>query len=794
MADEQKTKLRLEIAHVLFIDIVGYSKLLIDEQAEALQELNQIVRDTEAAREAEAAGHLIRLPTGDGMALVFTSSAEPPVECALQISEAMRNRSTLQVRMGVHSGPVHQVEDVNQRTNIAGAGINIAQRVMDCGDAGHILLSKHVADDLEQYRQWRPLLHDLGECEVKHGVRLHLVNLCGDGIGNEAMPEKIRCLQPLTSERRTPINYWPWLAAAALLIAAALAFGLFRFVGSRSRQAADINPVPEKSVAVLPFENLSDEKQNAYFADGVQDEILTDLAKVADLKVISRTSVMQYKSDVARNLREIGRQLGVAHLLEGSVQRASNRIRVNAQLIDARTDAHLWAQTYDRDLADVFAIQSEIAKAIADQLQAKILPHEQHEIEKPPTKDVAAFDLYVRAITEIDTASQSDQPKDHLLLAVSLLEQAVQRDPAFVDAYCRAARAHDQLYLFGEDHTAQRLTLAEEAVNAALRLQSESPEAHLARAGHLYSKLDFDGARAEIAIVRRTLPNDPRAFEWSGYIDRRQGRWDESTRNLKRAVEFDPNNRFLLQQIANSYDSLREYAKEAAMLDRAISLKPDDLDTRIGRAQCEVFWKADPRPMHDALASARDSANPGRFAANRVFLAFAERDPAGGMQALAALGERTFGPNAFQYPRAFGDGIFARLKGDAAAAQTSFTRARAIQEKIAQAQPEYGPALCILGLIDAGLGRKEDALREADRSAELMPLSKDSINGAHLIKMVALIYAWTGEKDRGIEQLKRAVKIPGAGHYGELKLFPHWDPLRGDPRFEQIVASLAPKE
>jgi TolB-like protein/class 3 adenylate cyclase/Tfp pilus assembly protein PilF len=793
MAEEQKTRLRLEIAHVLFIDIVGYSKLLIDEQAEALQQLNQIVRDTEAAREAEAAGDLIRLPTGDGMALVFTSSAEAPVECALQMSEAMRNRSTLQVRMGVHSGPVHQVEDVNQRSNIAGGGINIAQRVMDCGDAGHILLSKHVADDLEQYRQWRPLLHDLGECEVKHGVRLHLVNLCGDGIGNEAMPEKIRCLQPQTSERRTRIRYWPWLAAAALLIAAALAFGLFRFVGSRSRQAVDIGPIPEKSVAVLPFENLSDEKQNAYFADGVQDEILTDLAKVADLKVISRTSVMQYKSDVARNLREIGRQLGVAHLLEGSVQRASNRIRVNAQLIDARTDAHLWAQTYDRDLADVFAIQSEIAKAIADQLQAKILPHEQHEIEKPPTKDVAAFDLYVRATTEIDAAPQSDEPKDHLLTAINLLEQAVQRDPAFVDAYCQIAKAHDQLYLFGEDHTTQRLALAEQAVNTALRLQGDSPEAHLARAGHLYSKLDFNGARSEIAIAQRSLPNNPRAFEWSGYIDRRQGRWDESTRNLERAVELDPNNLLLLQQTATSYNSLREYAKEAAMLDRAISLKPDDLDTRIGRAQCDVVWKADVRPMHDLLASAHNAANPSRFAANRVFLAFAERDPVGGMQALAALGERTWGPNAFQFPRAAGEGIFARLKGDTAAARASFARARAIQEKVVQAQPEYGPALCILALIDAGLGRKEDALREADRAGELMPLSKDSINGGFLIKTVAMIYAWTGEKDRAIDQLQRALQIPATGHYGELKLFPHWDPLRGDPRFEKIVASLAPK-
>ncbi|PYI78705.1 MAG: hypothetical protein DMF04_02310 [Verrucomicrobia bacterium] len=305
--------------------------------------------------------------------------------------------------------------------------------------------------------------------------------------------------------------------------------------------------------------------------------------------------------------------------------------------------------------------------------------------------------------------------------------------------------------------------------------------------------MDFDGARAEIAIVRRNLPNDPRAFEWSGYIDRRQGRWDESTRNLERAVEFDPNNRFLLQQIANSYDSLREYAKEAAMLDRAISLKPDDLDTRIGRAQCEVFWKADPRPMHDALASARDSANPGRFAANRVFLALAERDPAGGMQALDALGENTFGPNAFQYPRALGEGIFSRLKGDAATAQAGFARARVIQEKVVQAQPDYGPALCILGLIDAGLGRKEDALREADRAGELMPLSKDAINGAYLVRLVAMIYAWTGEKDRAVDQLKRSVQLPAGGSYGELKLFPHWDPLRGDPRFDQIVASLAPK-
>jgi TolB-like protein/class 3 adenylate cyclase/Flp pilus assembly protein TadD len=798
VAEEQKTKLRLEVAHVLFIDIVGYSKLLIDEQTDALQQLNQIVRNTEAAREAELADQLIRLPTGDGMALVFTTSAETPVECAVQISEGLRAQSGLQVRMGVHSGPVHQVADVNERTNIAGAGINIAQRVMDCGDAGHILLSKHVADDLEQYRQWRSLLHDLGECEVKHGVRLHLFNLYGDAVGNSATPEKIKCAESTGTGRSPLAKKWPWLFAAALLIAGALAFGLFRLVGSRAPQSADIAPqaATEKSIAVLPFENLSDEKQNAYFADGVQDEILTDLAKVADLKVISRTSVMQYKSGVARNLREIGRQLGVAHLLEGSVQRAVNRIRVNAQLIDARTDAHLWAQTYDRDLADVFAIQTEIASAIADQLQAKILPRERHEMEKQPTKDLAAYDLYLRGIAEFEQAPQSDQPKDHLLAAIALLEQAVQRDPAFIAAYCRLGRAHDVIYLFGEDHTPARLALAEQAINTALQLQPDSPEAHLARADYLYSKLDYEGARAEIAIARRSLPNNVRAFELSGYIDRRQGRWEESTRNLQRAIELDPNNVFLLQQIASSYEAMRQYANEVALLDRAISLRPDDLDTRLGRAQIEVFWKANPRPMRDVIASAisRDPANAHRLATTRVFLAFAERDADSGLQALADLGEKTFGPNAFQFPRAAGDGIFARLKGDTAAAQASFARARAIQEKIVMAQPDYAPAVCILGLIDAVLGRKEDALREAARAAELMPPSKDSINGAHLVRLVAMIYAWLGEKDRAIDQLQRAVQIPAGGSYGELKLFPQWDPLRGDPRFESIIASLAPKD
>src|SRR5947199_3799849 len=390
MVTEIKKEIALEIAHVLFIDIVGYSKLLIDEQRDYLHTLNEVVRETDSFRAAEAAGKLTRLPTGDGMALVFATTPDAPVSCALQVSKALRSHPELRVRMGIHSGPVSGITDVNDRSNVAGAGINLAQRVMDCGDAGHILLSKHVADDLEQYRQWRSHLHDLGECEVKHDVRVHVVNLYTDELGNQAVPEKLRqvkATQPapaIAASEPKPARRSRGLTAALIIVAALVGAGGFYIFSHRSGAKA----IPEKSIAVLPFENLSEEKANAFFTDGVQDQILTDLSQIADLKVISRTSVMQYKAGM-RNLREIGQQLGVAHVVEGSVQRAANKIRVNAQLLDARTDAHLWAQTYDRDLADVFAIQSEIAKAIADQLQAKLSPNEKKAIEQPPTADLA---------------------------------------------------------------------------------------------------------------------------------------------------------------------------------------------------------------------------------------------------------------------------------------------------------------------------------------------------------------------------------------------------------------------
>ncbi|HKR53911.1 MAG TPA: adenylate/guanylate cyclase domain-containing protein, partial [Chthoniobacterales bacterium] len=570
MSVEVKKEIELEIAYVLFVDIVGYSKLVTSEQRRLLELLNQIVRESEHFQSAEAKHRLLTVPTGDGMALVFYNTPAAPVECALEISRSAGGHPELQLRMGIHSGPVSGVVDVSGRSNIAGAGINIAQRIMDCGDAGHILVSKHMAEDLEQYGQWKQHLHDLGECEVKHGARVSVVNLYTEDHGNPEVPQKFLQARhktatavPIAAEK--PGTSRRWMIAAAVIIAGVLAVGGY-FLSRRSAplgasaatsQASVASPaavssatpanapnaVHEKSIAVLPFENLSDEKQNAYFTDGVQDEILTDLAKIADLKVISRTSVMQYKTGAARNLREIAQQLGVAHLVEGSVQKVANRVRVNAQLIDARNDAHLWAQTYDRDLADVFAIQSEIAKAIADQLQAKLSPAEKNAIEQRPTTDVAAFELYSRAKDLILSVSFSAIQGEHLRQAIDLLNQALSRDPSFFAAQVQLVYAHDTFYGISTDHTPERLALAEQALQAVSRLKPDSGETHLARANHLYRAYrDYDGALAELEVARSKLTNAPEIYELTAAIARRRGAHEDGVRNYQRAIELDPRN------------------------------------------------------------------------------------------------------------------------------------------------------------------------------------------------------------------------------------------------------------
>jgi TolB-like protein len=550
--------------------------------------------------------------------------------------------------------------------------------------------------------------------------------------------------------------------------------------------------ISQKSIAVLPFENRSEEKANAYFAEGIQDEILTRLSKIADLKVISRTSTQHYKS-APENLPEIAKQLGVAHILEGSVQRAANRVRVSAQLIDARNDTHVWAETYDRDLADVFAIQSEIATSIARQLQASLSAREKTAIEQAPTNDVTAFELYARAKDLL----AGRNAKANLLEAVDLLNQAVARDPSFFKAYCLLASTHDRVYFLGRDHTPARLALAEAAIQEAFRLNPNAGEAHLARAQNLYrGYLDYDGALAELEVAAKSLPNNASVFELKGYIERRQGKHEEAVRSLERAIDVDPRNSFTLQQIALTYRDLRRFAEQKSVLDRALAIDPNNVEIKLELASVDFYWKADTRPLHQMVDSIR-ATNPAAtkdIAEYWLFCALAERDAAAARNAVIAAGENpALTDDAVAFSRSFMEGVIARMAKNDVEARAAFTAARAEQQKILQAPESYGPALCVLGLIDAGLGRKEEALREGRRAVELLPVEKDAIYGIGMVKYFAMIAAWAGNKDLACEQLAIAIRPPSRLTYGELKLLAFWDPLRGDPRFEQIVASLAPK-
>ena len=590
-----------------------------------------------------------------------------------------------------------------------------------------------------------------------------------------------------------------------VVVAAALSLGLFflgRYSAGRATPQVTEAPTavnPQKSIAVLPFENLSEEKANAFFADGVQDEILTDLSKIADLKVISRSSVMHYRSGLERNPRKIGEELGVAHVLEGSVQRAGNRIRVNAQLIDARNDTHLWAQTYDRDLSDVFAIQSEIAKTIADQLQAKLSPQEKSAIQRPPTSDIAAFDLYTRARNLWLTAWGSSTGKDDLLQAADLLNQAVARDPSFFDAWCQLAVTEVTIYFLDWDHTPVRLTKAEVAVQTAARLRPDAGETHLAL-GRLryFGYLDYKGALAELELARRSIPNDPWVVLLKGYIERRQGRWDESIRDQQRGTELDPRNTLALQQLATTYEAMRRYADAKAVLARALAFDPNDAITRAYHAFVDFEWKADTRPLQQVIASIRatNAAAVPTIATFWLLCALAERDAVAARDALMASGANPINgiSENIHFSQAFMEGLIARSMHDEEKARAAFTTARTQQEKTIQAQADYAPAVCMLGLIDAALGQKEEALREGQRAVDLLPLEKDAFGGMEIVKYFSVTAAWAGNKDLACRQLVIATSQPSALSYGQLKLLPFWDALHSDPRFEKIVASLAPKD
>jgi TolB-like protein/tRNA A-37 threonylcarbamoyl transferase component Bud32/Tfp pilus assembly protein PilF len=587
--------------------------------------------------------------------------------------------------------------------------------------------------------------------------------------------------------RRNPIV----AGMAALLLVLGSTIGVMIWNGETAGLPA------ASGIAVLPFESLSPDKENAFFADGVYDGVSTKLAKVANLKVISHNSVAKYRG--ARNTQEIGRALNVAYVLEGSVRREAGRIHLNAQLIDTRTDAHVWAQEYDRDLNDVFTLQSEIAQRITDQLGAEPSSTEKAAIEAPPTTDLVAYDKYLRAKDLINGISFSTRAKEDLIQAVQLLDQAIARDPFFFDAYCQLVGAHDRIYFLGFDHTDARLKLSETALQSARRLRAESGETHLALAQHLYwAYQDYDRAKEELAAARHTLPNESRIPLLSGYIDRRQGHWEKSLEEMKQALELDPRNFSILQQISITYQALHRYKEMAATLDGALAIAPKDVPSRIQRAWVDLESQADPKPLHTTIDTIlAEDPNAAPVLVNHwLDLALRERDPRAAERALAAMpvgGGGCYDDN-IPFPNSWCEGLVARFRGDETAANSAFSSARKELEKIVRDQPDYAAALCALGVVDAALGNKEDAIREGKRAVQLMPVSKNAIDGAMLIHYLAAIYAWAGDKDRAIEQLSETAKLPGSSlSYGRLRLNPLWDPLRGDPRFEAIVTSLAPK-
>src|SRR5438105_2033511 len=577
--------------------------------------------------------------------------------------------------------------------------------------------------------------------------------------------------------RRNPTN----TVLMASLVALAAVVGAMFWERESSR------PLPA-GIAVLPFENLSADPENAFFADAVQDEILNNLAKIADLKVISRTSVMQYKSDGKRNLRQIANELGVAHVVEGSVQRAANRVRVIAQLIDAKTDTHLWVESYDRPLDDVFAIQSDIAKAIARQLQAKLSPAEKAAIEQPPTTNLIAYDRYLRA-KKLGAVPTARIPGD-MREIIRLLDQAVAYDPTFLLAYCSLAGAHAYVYHLGVDQTPARVTLAKEARDAALRLGPDRAEPHLAAAEvAFHCDLDYETALAEVAIAQRGLPNDASVFSLPAYIARRQGHWEQCTRNLERAVELDPRNVWLLNDTACSYQFFRRFPEATAAWDRVLAVAPGDPAMRVSRALVDLESRADTQPGHEIIQRivAEDPSAVDAIAEQWLYLALCRRDAVETASALASLPPEGIIRRDLRMPRSFFAGLAARARSDATGAETAFTAARIEIEKVMREQPDYAQALSVLGMSDAALGHREDAIREGRRAVELLSVTKDAMAGRAVLTNLAIIYAWTGERDFALKQLEDLLPNYGLLSYGQLRLHPFWDPLRGDPRFEKIV-------
>ena len=788
MAAEIKKEIQLEIAHVLFIDIVGYSKLSINDQHAAVEELNRIVRAAEQFQRAEAANRLIRIPTGDGMVLVFYTNPEAPAQCAMEISRVLKEHPRLQLRMGIHSGPVSGVVDVNERANLAGAGINMAKRVMDCGDAGHILLSKHVAEDLEEYEKWQPFLHDLGSCEVKHGVRVSVVNLYDDQFGNAKLPRKFE-----TAQKRRARVRWAEVAAALLLLAGIAA--AFVLVSKKSARSTSI--VPEKSIAVLPFENRSEDKANAYFADGIQDEILTLLSKIADLKVISRTSTQHYKS-ASGNLREIAEQLGVAYLLEGSVQKSGDAVRVNVQLIKAATDSHLWAETFDRKLTDIFSVESEIAKGIAASLQAKLTGREEQALAAKPTNNPEAYDAYLRGLA-FDARSAPYPSRE----AVGFYEQAVQLDPNFAIAWARLSRADAHRYFFNPSDTAStaRRDAAKRALENAQRLEPNSPETLLALGYYQYWVLrDFGPAKTTFERVIKALPGSSEAPWALGLITRREERWDESIYHFERALALDPHNVGLLVVTAWTYTNLRQFPAALRLYDRALDIKPNDPDVMAAKAG---IYQAQGNLQEAArfLSETNGQTPSDDMFGTKIVQLRLERNYDEAIRLLQdRLAQFHFGSDYDKANNQLELALTQRVAGDTAGAKVTAEQARNTLERLSRDQPDNYSLAVSLAQVYAAMGQKDSALEAAQRLMMLQSRERGRVSKPGSEEVLALIQTMVGENNRAISTLAQLLQTP---YYSSLYsvtpitpallgLDPLWDPLRTDPAFQKLCEEKQP--
>ena len=788
---------RLEIGHVLFMDLVGYSKLLLDEQREQLQRLTEIVRDTEQVRAAEAADKLIRLPVGDGMALVFFSSPEAPVRCAIQISERLKQYPQLKLRMGIHSGPVNEVRDVNDRANVAGAGINMAQRVMDCGDAGHILLSKRVAEDLAHSRQWRGYLHDLGECAVKHGVPIFLVNLYTDEIGNAQLPEKVKQWQSeqaaqAVDQSSTPPRKHVLIAGAVLLIAIA-SFGVWLYF----KQAAVTSPGPEKTIAVLPFQNFSPDKDNAFFADGVQDDILTSLAKIKDLRVTSRSSVMKFRDVAEQNLRQIGKALGVANVLEGSVRREGDRVVVNVQLVDAQSARQIWANRYDRTLADSLGLQGELASEIADALRATLSTDEQARVTAKPTQNPDAYVFYLRA-------NQLSRNPDTLLedykAAEQLYMQAIALDPNFALAHARLASVCAEIFHYyepTEDWKTKALTEAQ----IALRLQPNLAEAHVALGQCIYwMDQDYERALEQFDIASRLSPSDGDIVRLIAAIKRRQGKWKQALEEYERVAKLDPQNPNTVRELIFTNTAMRRWPEAARWVEQLRAMAPASIIAKIQTGYVEFWWKGDTSLLKSLLNQVPPGVDPdGSVTSVRWDVAMLDRDYAAARRAIDASSAKELSyTGESSTPRTFFEGCIALAQGDVPAAQKYFQDAQPVFEDAVKEAPSSAIRHANLGWFYAFMGRKDDAIREGRRAVELKPESKDAVDGVIVNCYLALIYARVGEKDLAFPLLARLLKTPGAVDsvdysitINDLKHRWEWDPIRSDPRFEKLLEQSA---